>query len=326
MWQSLLRAYLMNQAQQKMREAAMQAAGQTMADEPPVSDQPPEPKKPEICHVGLVFALSSESGGFVDRLAGLIKTEGFGFVAREGGLNGRRMLVIESGVGREAAARATEALIQGHHPQWVISAGFAGGLDERLKQRDILVANSIVDESGHELKIDFKLPPAPKLHVGRLLTVDRVVADPADKCALGEKHAALAVDMETLAVAQVCQQAKVKFLSIRVIIDEVNRTLPRDIDLLVRKKTTAGRLGAAAGAIVRRPGSIKDMWQLKEDALEASEHLAKFLADIVTSAAQNSSSAGLDRCTFCRDSSSSVPFLDSSAAILPHSLPPCLPA
>src|SRR5690606_3353970 len=120
--------------------------------------------KPEICHVGLVFALSSESGGFVDRLAGLIKTEGFGFVAREGGLSGRRMLVIESGAGRERAAAATEALIQGHRPQWVMSTGFAGGLDERMKQGDILVANSIVDEAGQELKIDFKLPPAPKLH------------------------------------------------------------------------------------------------------------------------------------------------------------------
>ena len=95
------------------------------------------------------------------------------------------------------------------------------------------------------------------------------------------RHAALAVDMESMAVAQVCRAEKVRFLSVRVIIDEVDRALPRDIDSLLNKKSTAGRLGAAAGAILRRPASIKDMWQLKEDALAASERLAKFLVGVV---------------------------------------------
>ncbi len=280
MWQMLLRNYLMGQAQQKMREAAMQAAGQAMQQPAGVEPGPTEPKKPEVCHVGLVFALSSESGCFVDKLAGLIKTEGAGFVAREGGLGGRRMVVIESGMGRENATRATQALIDGHHPQWVISAGFAGGLDERLKQNDILMADSLVDAQGHTLALDLKMPPAPRLHVGRLLTVDRVIDDPAEKHSLGEKHGALAVDMETMAVAEVCSREKFRLLCVRAIIDEVGRKLPHDIDVLVKKKSTAGMLGAAAGAIIRRPGSIKDMWQLKEDALTASERLAKFLVEI----------------------------------------------
>jgi adenosylhomocysteine nucleosidase len=278
MWQSLLRSYLMGQAQQKMREAAMQAAGQAMQD--PAGPEPHESQKPEVCHVGFVFALSSESGCFVDKLSGLIKTEGAGFVAREGGLNGRRIIVIESGAGREKAARATQALMDGHRPQWIISAGFAGGLDQRLKQNDILLANSLADAEGRSLALDLKMPPAARLHVGRLLTVDRVIDDPAEKRALGEKHEALAVDMETMGVAEVCNRENVRLLCVRVIIDEVGRKLPRDIDVLVKKKTTAGMLGAAAGAIVRRPGSIKDMWQLKEDALMASERLAKFLVEI----------------------------------------------
>jgi adenosylhomocysteine nucleosidase len=87
--------------------------------------------------------------------------------------------------------------------------------------------------------------------------------------------------METLAVARVCQAEKVRFLAIRAISDSVDQELPRDVDRLVKKKTLAGRLGAAAGAIVNRPSSIKDMWQLKEDALVASSRLATFLAGIV---------------------------------------------
>jgi adenosylhomocysteine nucleosidase len=151
-----------------------------------------------------------------------------------------------------------------------------------LKQGDLLVADSVADATGRHLTIDFKMSPGPHLHVGRLLTVDDVVGDPSEKLALGKQHGALAVDMETMAVAEVCGREKVRLLSIRVIIDEVDRALPRDIDLLVKKKTTAGRLGAAAGAIVRRPSSVKDMWQLKEDALVASERVAKFLVGIVS--------------------------------------------
>ena len=43
----------------------------------------------------------------------------------------------------------------------------------------------------------------------------------------------------------------------------------------------AAQFGAAAGTIVNRPSSIKDLWQLKEDALVASGRLALFLAGIV---------------------------------------------
>jgi adenosylhomocysteine nucleosidase len=209
--------------------------------------------------------------------------EGAGFVAREGGLDGRRIVVVESGVGCALARRAAEALILGHQPRWILSAGFAGALDERLRQGDILMADTIVDAAGHELALDLKLESdaARRLHVGRLLAVDRVIRDPAEKRALGRRHAALAVDMESMAVAEVCRAEKVRFLSVRVIIDDVDRSLPRDIDRLLNTKSMAGRLGAAAGAILRRPSSIKDMWQLKEDALVASQRLAKFLVGVV---------------------------------------------
>ena len=236
--------------------------------------------------MGLVFALGIEAGGLVDRLSGVVATHGAGFVAREGGLAGKRLVVVESGVGAEAAARATRALIVGHHPRWIISTGFAGGLDPRLAQGDILMADEIVDSQGRKLAIDFRLPHGaaqmPRgLHVGRLVTVERIVGEPAAKQALAEHHAALAVDMESWAVADVCREEKIRCLAIRAISDPLERALPRDIDNLVKRKSTAGRLGAAAGAILRRPSSIKDMWQLKEDALVASERLANFLAGIV---------------------------------------------
>jgi adenosylhomocysteine nucleosidase len=117
--------------------------------------------------------------------------------------------------------------------------------------------------------------------VGGLLTVDRIARHAAEKRALGEAHPGLAVDMESLAVAEVCSREKIRFLAIRVISDPVDQELPRDVDRLVQRKTLAGRLGAATRAIIRRPSTIKDLWQLKEDALVASDRLGAFLTGIV---------------------------------------------
>lgn len=276
-WQAILRNWLQQQAKSAIFAAA---AG---AREPSAIDPN---ALPDPCDVGLVFALGIEQGGLEDLLSGVVATQGTGFVARQGTLKGRHVVLIEAGVGPLAAARGTQALLAGHRPAWVISAGLSGALDPRLKQGDIVMADSITDGEGHRLSIDFKISPeavaaTPGLHVGRLLTVDRIVRSPEEKRTLGQQHECLAVDMESWAVGEVCRQAKTKFMAVRIVSDAVDRELPADIERLARQKTHAARLGAAAGAIFRRPASLKDMLKLKEDALVASDKLAKFLSGVI---------------------------------------------
>jgi len=277
-WQAILRNWLQQQAKSAIYAAATGGAREQAAADPNAL--------PEPCDVGLVFALGIEQGGLEDLLGGVVTTQGTDFVARQGTLKGRQVVLIEAGVGPLAAARGTQALLAGHRPQWVISAGFSGALDPRLKQGDIMMADSIADGEGHRLSIDFKIRPeavaaTPGLHVGRLLTVDRIVRSPEEKRTLGQQHECLAVDMESWAVGEVCRQAKTKFMAVRIVSDAVDRELPADIERLARQKTHAARLGAAAGAIFRRPSSLKDMLKLKEDALVASDKLAKFLSGMI---------------------------------------------
>ena len=177
--------------------------------------------------------------------------------------------------------RGTQALIRGHKPDWVISAGFAGSLRENLRRGDIVMADEILDVSGRRLSIDLKAEAAAGVHVGRLLTVDKIIRDPAEKRSLGEIHQALAVDMESWAVGEVCRQDKVRFLAIRVVSDTIDDLLPEDLDRLIAQPTTARLLGSVAGTLMRRPSSIKDMWRLREEARVASDRLATFLGGVV---------------------------------------------
>jgi len=219
-------------------------------------------------------------------MSGVVRTSGAGFVAREGALGGKSLVVVESGVGSKAAAHGTRALIEGHRPRWVISAGLAGGLDPRLKLGDVVMADRIVDLEGNRLDIDLavdrsSLEAARGVYVGPLVTVERIVRTAAEKRQLAARSEALAVDMESMGVAEVCRLERVPCLAIRAISDPADHDLPRDIEYLLKRRTAAGRLGAAARAVMRRPASIKDMWRLKEDALNASERLAKFLVGVV---------------------------------------------
>lgn len=276
-FRSILQTWLQNLAKTKLRDAAIRATkeqmGQTSAE--PVED------KPKPCHLGLVFALGIESGCFEDLLSGIVTIRGNGFVIREGGLRGHRVVMILSGPGRKNATRATETLIDGHQPQRVVSAGFAGALSAKLKRNDILIADRLVTAEGGEIQVDTPagLLKKPGIHRGTLLTVDRVVRLPREKKSLNQHHGALTVDMETFAVAEVCQSRQTPFSAIRVINDTVDEVLPSDVEHLMNQKTGASQLGAALGAICRRPASAKEMYQLRENALVASGRLAEFLAE-----------------------------------------------
>ena len=231
---------------------------------------------------GVVFALEIESGGLEDRMTDVVTTRAHGFVVRQGSLKKHDVVLVISGAGRAGAAKATEAMIDVHRPGCVLSAGFAGGLSDALKRHDIFMADRLADTAGKQLSVDLKVDPAslsrrPGVHVGRLLTADRVIRQPDEKHSLGRQHEAMAVDMETFAVAEVCRRREVRFLAVRVINDTAGDELPPDIGHLLAQETLAGRLGAAVGSIWRRPSSFKEMYRLRENALLSSEHLAKFI-------------------------------------------------
>ena len=83
--------------------------------------------------------------------------------------------------------------------------------------------------------------------------------------------------METSAVAAVCNERLVRFLSIRVISDDAHVDLPDEIAALLSSQGSY-RMGAVLRALWRRPSSLKDFWTLYERALEAAGRLAKFVA------------------------------------------------
>ena len=101
-FRSLLKTWLQNAAKAKVRDAVVQAARGQLAQ----TAAEPSADEARPCHVGVVFALGIESGCFEDVLEGTVTIRGSRFVVREGGLKGRRVVVILAGAGRRNAAAA----------------------------------------------------------------------------------------------------------------------------------------------------------------------------------------------------------------------------
>ncbi|MDD4267664.1 MAG: hypothetical protein PHN77_05525 [Thermoguttaceae bacterium] len=282
----IVRQWLGSLAQEKVHQTIVQAARDSVAsavEEAERDSTEPERRKSDV---GVVFALRIEAGGLEDLLSEVVTVRGPLFTLRRGLAGSRRIVLAESGPGAAAAARAAETLIAAHQPDWLISAGFAGALNEDVKRHDLLLADSVIRPDGARIAIHLPIDPAnlpgcPNVHVGGLCTADRIIRLPDEKRKLGEESAALAVDMETFAVAEVCRRRNLPLIAARIISDAVGDQLPDDLEQLARQQTPVRKLGAVFGAVLNRPASVKDMLQLKENALLASDRLAGLLQSII---------------------------------------------
>jgi len=243
----------------------------------------PEPSESlSKADIGIVSALPIELSPFVGRCARVRKYSGGRFVFRGGTYEDIRIVFAESGMGFASARQASLSLIEAHSPKWLLSCGFSGALQPGMKIGDIVVADEIVDTHGQSLSVPVNMSSESRqsLHVGRLLTADSMVRKVSEKQQLADTSAALAVDMESLAVAQVGRETKTRFMAVRVISDDMSADLPPEIASLISSSGSL-RLGAAVGAIWKRPDSIKEMWRLRENAVQAAQRLAIFLDGIV---------------------------------------------
>ena len=231
----------------------------------------------------ILFALEIEAGGLIDMLGEKTTTRANNLTVHQGKLGGKTVLVGVLGTGAERASEAARTFIEAHKPERIVLAGFSGGLQPSLHRLDIV----LVDEEGVKLILlganeskPALLPKGSFGKVGPILTVDEVVHSAEAKKQLGLQTGALVADMESAPVTQVCNEFGIPFSNMRIVIDAMDEELPEDIQKLTDQPSTSARIGAAIGAIWRRPSSLKDMVKLKEYAIESSDRLARFLSKL----------------------------------------------
>lgn len=235
----------------------------------------------EHVDIGIVVALALEAVPLCDRLSGAVRFRASDRRVTVGALASHSIAVIEAGVGRSAAERATRLLIDGHRPRRIVAAGLCGGLDPAVARAAVLVP----DRLGHTTSTETRpIPPLPMatgdrkaVAGGLLVTADAVVTTPTSKRALHEATGAVAVDMESWWIADVAARAGVPCHVVRAVSDAAGDTIAADIAALAAMPSPARQAGAAVRLAWRRPSAIGELAELRECAHRAADALASSL-------------------------------------------------
>jgi adenosylhomocysteine nucleosidase len=209
--------------------------------------------------VGIVAALAAEARALGPTKAGF---EPLRFLA-----DGTMLAV--SGIGFLAATRAAESLVNAGATA-LASWGMAGGLDPALRAGTIVLPGHVISTDGTSLpttrywreRLAAALPTRQLIANGKLLSSAHAIAAVADKAAAFGATGALAVDMESLAVAQIAAARGLPFIAVRVIVDTAQDALPR-------AAIAAGRSGQfqiwrLIGALALAPAEISAVIRLAQ--------------------------------------------------------------
>jgi len=188
-------------------------------------------------------------------------------------------LVAVSGMGCTAAAAAAAALVDAGAVA-LVSWGMAGGLDPALQAGTICLPRVVVSRDGATFTTDphwrelFTAAIAARRTVvsGNLLTSDLAIDDIAGKAAAFRETGAVAVDMESLAVASIAAAHKLPFIAVRVIVDTAGDALPAAVMAATRFGRV--RISRLILGVLRRPSDIGPLLRLARRYRTARQALA----------------------------------------------------
>ena len=147
---------------------------------------------------------------------------------------GEGILVKLSGIGPQRAGEAAKNLLE-YGATALLSWGCAGALVPALSPGSLVLPNTVIgadqfsyssDPTWHGRLLD-RLKGCIDLHHGPLAESGTVLRSSAEKKVLFERTGAMAVDMESGAVARVAHEAHASFIALRAIADSAGVTIPQ---------------------------------------------------------------------------------------------------
>ncbi len=244
-----------------------------------------------------------------------------------GHLAGHAIVLAEVIPGKVQTAAATQHLIDRYRVDLMMSCGSAGALAPHIQMGDVILADEItLHDFGLQTRAGFhplgfydhdhpdglhyhrtlKADPAlltaaqqaantvvwpkhtPQIKIGCLASGDQVIADAATKQWLYDTFQALAVEMESGAMAFVAHLNNVPWLAVRSISDQAN-SIP-DSNLLdfitysdekPNPLTRLQKKGRTAAKLIQKPARITSMVKLRQAIQQAAANAAAVTTAII---------------------------------------------
>jgi nucleoside phosphorylase len=240
--------------------------------------------------IAVTFALPAESSEFLRRLHDKSHTDRDGVRAIRGKIEDRAIEVLHTGVGEKVcrqrlgkflSARRTAGRIRGGEQDQqfdcLISAGFAGALDNDLKIGDLLLAENFSTAHLRETRASLS---GLHIHIANLLTVPALIDSPEERNKLALTSGAVAADMETEFIARACAACGIPLLSLRVISDTPHNRLPAPANLLFDIERQQTRMLKLATHLLAHPSRVPRLVHFASRIAHARKILAGALVAV----------------------------------------------
>ena len=176
-----------------------------------------------------------------------------------------------------AAAAAERLLTQGVSA--LVSFGLCGGLDPALRPGALVVPRTVIWR-GACYRADAALSAAlGGFAAEAVLAGEAAAADPAEKAKIFAATGAVAIDLESGAVADIAARAGVPFAVLRAVCDPAEAGLP-PAALAALDAGGAVSIGAVAASLLRAPGQIPALIALGRAAGAARAALVGRVRDV----------------------------------------------
>ena len=191
-----------------------------------------------------------------------------------------RVKIIRAGIGWDAATRATQEALKDGAPRWICFSGFCGGLIDGMAVGDMVLSNSFcaVEHSSISVAEELcgKLGAAlaavgAKCHTGPIACARSAVTSVEQKRELARTSGAIAVDMESFAVAHSAAGACGVF-ALRAVSDAVTDALPPEIGGFLDANGDV-RMTKVTRFMFGGPRNIKTLMELKSRSKKAAASL-----------------------------------------------------
>jgi nucleoside phosphorylase len=241
----------------------------------------------------LFYAFTREIAPFKRRLRNRAPLALDGLHGFRAEIGGKEFAVVGHGIGHrratEAARRAFDSI---PGAELVIGTGVVGALSSGLKPGDLVLSDRVLTLDGdgqvaeqviavsdsHLRQVGRSLSNAGIVYsTGAILTSHRVLATAAEKRRAKESTGAIAVDMETAAIAAEAAARGLPFVAIRAVLDEVDDEVVgaemADADGNVRPL-------AATSYLIRNPATMLKLPRMIRNLSRATAAIADALTAI----------------------------------------------
>lgn len=206
--------------------------------------------------IGIIGAMEEEVNILKERLQVSKVEKKASMEFFQGTLEGKKVVIVRSGIGKVNAAICTQILIDDFQVDAVINTGIAGSLKKEINIGDIVLSEDTLQHDVDATGFGYRLGEIPRMeqsifkgdtallqlakevnervnpdiqtYIGRVISGDQFISDAEKKKFLTENFQGYCTEMEGASIGQVSYLNQIPFLIIRAISDKADNSAQMD--------------------------------------------------------------------------------------------------